>query len=402
MNLAPITGETRFLGEWRLPCHKITLYASKSSSLWATVQDNFGRISSLSSEQIHGGLNRNLSSHKLIRMIEQVPHEKLAVILRTLPNLSLELNIFPMLQAAGLEDESNIEQAKKLVEKARQHRKEPKFIFDDILEFYLKALELFREVARKKQINVEVDLQTLEKEIVEFHHQHSVRPAPGIDRGVASSLTSSVSPLASSSPYLKHIRDVFDNKPKQTPELAQAQVYYVPLMTTTNYRSGTPTDLEEKVLAFLDSPKSLMLIQGDSGSGKSTFIHYFADKLWKSPGRIPLVIELKNVPQTLENFFGKFIQEEYRLLEEEMQQLYQQPTLILFDGFDEMPGQPYNLFTGNALRRWKCKVIITCRHEFLVNKSYHPWFVTDREFYKECEEIFIAPFSPDQTGAYLN
>jgi serine/threonine protein kinase len=231
--------------------------------------------------------------------------------------------------------------------------------------------------------------------------QADAHKRPSIEE-VKRQLETLMGPAVSSTQATAKIKESFFSALRMNPLVAQALAYYVPLMATPSYREGTPEDLEKQIETFLSGPKRLLLIQGDSGGGKSTFMQHLAQKLWGGSGRVPLLIELKAISLTSDNFFEATLKEQYGLSDADLEELRQKETVILLDGFDEKPGKPCNLFATNQLKRWNCKVVISCRQEFLINQSYHPWFVVDREFYKECQETFVAPFSWDQVGGYLD
>lgn len=210
-------------------------------------------------------------------------------------------------------------------------------------------------------------------------------------------------------------------------ELAQALHYYInpdctlrPIMKADDEKNRQ--DLQRDVIQpFIDARSQyqapLLLLQGDSGSGKSLFTHWLERELWRaynsdSSRPIPIRIELK--PHNERDALPKAALVTRHLAylgisDEGIRLLRAQPTVIIFDGLDEYVGEldnfneckeeHYNPYQKNNLNDWKARVLVTCRTQYLANKSYRDWFV-----YKPgapLQECCIAPFSNTQKENYL-
>lgn len=165
--------------------------------------------------------------------------------------------------------------------------------------------------------------------------------------------------------------------------------------------------LEEEVRKYLQGPEKILLILGDSGSGKSTFGKYITYQLWKeikNDSLIPIFIlagalkdpERNAIKETFESY--GFTTEEIKRLQEE------HSFLFIFDGFDEMSTRP-NLYLENRLDKWKAKVIITCRTQSITEDEKQaviiPKTKTGSPDWKVFREMWITPFSEREIDAYL-
>ncbi|KAF8946614.1 hypothetical protein BGZ47_011832 [Haplosporangium gracile] len=169
--------------------------------------------------------------------------------------------------------------------------------------------------------------------------------------------------------------------------------------------------LLENMLEFLASDRQVMLILGDSGSGKSSFNRYLEHLLWKEykrGGPIPIFINLPAIDEPQHDMVYKQLRflnfDDDQILE---LKLHRQLVLIC-DGYDESQ-QLVNLHRTNSLNQpgqWDTKMVISCRSQYL-GPSYHERFKpqsTDR--YKLTpqsvfQEAVIAPFSEEQIEDYV-
>jgi energy-coupling factor transporter ATP-binding protein EcfA2 len=172
--------------------------------------------------------------------------------------------------------------------------------------------------------------------------------------------------------------------------------------------------LEEKVEEFLKSKQEVMLILGDSGSGKSTFGRYLEQKLWKEyreRGTIPLFISLPSITNPQENMIAKQL-EIVGFTTEQVWELRKNRRFILIcDGYDESQ-RGVNLYSTNRLNedgQWCAKMIISCRSQH-VPQDYKGWFEPQQERYKSVvnkdldlfQEAVIAPFSRAEIRNYVD
>jgi WD40 repeat protein len=132
---------------------------------------------------------------------------------------------------------------------------------------------------------------------------------------------------------------------------------------------------------FLQGDARLMLLLGDSGSGKTMFGQWLANDMWeKGAPRIPLFIHLPQLK--IKNRLNCQKLHKYPFLEKHLEK-YLYPNeiailkkhaqlLLILDSYDEMSAKrrEYNLYEIGDLHLWNVKVLISCRSEALV--KYKP------------------------------
>ncbi len=189
---------------------------------------------------------------------------------------------------------------------------------------------------------------------------------------------------------------------------------YIPLhgKHTTNPEEE-PFDLAQKINEFFVFDESntndprVMLLLGDTGSGKSVFTQQVFKQLWKTRKEsdpIPLWIPL---PELLNPFNGSVeeVLMKYEFTESQILAMKRKEKFIfIVDGYDELH-QFQNCYVTNGWHEWKAKVLITCRSQALYyQKDPDKYFVP---FSKEqrlpwlLRKLYVAPFSPDQIKAYV-
>ena len=162
----------------------------------------------------------------------------------------------------------------------------------------------------------------------------------------------------------------------------------------------------------------MLLIQGDAGTGKSTYATYLVQQLWEVYltsiiwAHIPLFISLPefckegDIPSNL----IELVLEKKGLNEATIEaikkeaQSGKQPWVFIFDGYDEIHGKK-NLFTHCKLAEWGVaysKYIITCRTTYLAglgeNKKKR-YFKDHQE--QAAQELTIAPYATSQIEKYV-
>ncbi|KAG0005411.1 hypothetical protein BGZ65_011211 [Modicella reniformis] len=168
--------------------------------------------------------------------------------------------------------------------------------------------------------------------------------------------------------------------------------------------------LMDKVKDFLASEQKVMLLLGDSGSGKSTFNRELEFDLWKSyskkTGCIPLYISLPAIDRPERDLIAKQLRK-VEFSESQIRELKAHRQFILIcDGYDESQ-QTHNLYMSNHLNQqgeWSAKMVISCRTEY-IGVDYRDRFRPgDRNHQQEntaFQEAVIAPFSIDQVQDYI-
>ncbi|KAG0366779.1 hypothetical protein BGX24_003539 [Mortierella sp. AD032] len=188
---------------------------------------------------------------------------------------------------------------------------------------------------------------------------------------------------------------------------------YIPPMAKANLqaRDDDLFPLMEKVQEFLASDRQVMLILGDSGSGKSTFNTHLELVLLQSytrGGCIPLFINLPAIERPEKDLITEQLKTN-NFSEVQIQELKQHRRFVIIcDGYDESQ-LTTNLHTSNLFNRpeqWNVKLVISCRSQYL-GQDYRDRFVPQRvghynrptlDFFQEAA---IAPFSKKQIQDYV-
>ncbi|KAG9063893.1 hypothetical protein KI688_004007 [Linnemannia hyalina] len=225
-------------------------------------------------------------------------------------------------------------------------------------------------------------------------------------------------PLPTSSPTLaraQKIPDVeYDIHQLQLLRLEMSrQSVYIPPLAKPGLKAKDDDlfSLMKEVQRFLASERQVMLVLGDSGSGKSTFNRHLEYRLWtdyKQGGPIPLYINLPTIDQPEQDMIKKQLNF-CRFSDDQIQELKQHRQFILIcDGYDESQ-QMANLHQTNQFNQpwhWNIKMVISCRTQFL-GPGYIDRFKpqpgdryasTSQDLF---QEAVIAPFSKDQVKNYI-
>ena len=171
------TIEKRYIGQWESKGHKISLY-TKYDKILAIVQDLSEKTIIISSENIVGGINGNVSQSSLFKMIKG-DRDKIEVTLHQNQNNYLTLWVIPKLKAAGRVDELLINKAKGYEAQARGNASlyqeyHNQNNFETACEQYEQAINQYQRAygvkkgSREDTKEVENDLSLLRKEFFLF------------------------------------------------------------------------------------------------------------------------------------------------------------------------------------------------------------------------------------------
>ncbi|GJJ76164.1 hypothetical protein EMPS_08523 [Entomortierella parvispora] len=188
-------------------------------------------------------------------------------------------------------------------------------------------------------------------------------------------------------------------------------VYYIPPRSKDNLQAPdeTTVDLEEVVADFLKSDRKVLLLLGDSGVGKTTFIRFLEVELWFQyivmEESIPLLINLS----TIERPESDLIPKQLRILnfrENQIWELRHRHFILICEGYDESQ-QVKNLYISNHFDQpdqWKVQMIISCRTEYLPT-DYQGRFEPGDKGSEKGQSLFqqavVSPFNDAQIRKYI-
>ncbi|CAO3568767.1 unnamed protein product [Mortierella alpina] len=197
-------------------------------------------------------------------------------------------------------------------------------------------------------------------------------------------------------------------KLKQQRLKERGDVVYIPPRAKTNLKASDDVlfDLTEQLEEFLASKvQKVMLLLGDSGSGKSTFNREIEHNLWlkyeKAKSRIPLYINLSAIERPEQDMIVKQLRK-FELSDSQIRELKLQRKFVLIcDGYDESQ-EKHNLYTTNRLNQtgeWQVQMVVSCRSEY-IGLDYRDLFQPSNDI-TQFQEAVIAPFSRAQVDDYL-
>ncbi len=170
---------------------------------------------------------------------------------------------------------------------------------------------------------------------------------------------------------------------------------------------GLQKDSKDQKTPIVDNGRKILLLLGDTGSGKSLFCQDLIARLWqnyKLGNPIPLFISLARLQDPIENAIEEtlaaygFSAEQIATLKKEQQFIF------VLDGYDEIH-QFKNLYVTNKLNEWNARTIITCRSQYLyylsdADKHFMPFHGEKRQP-QLLQQFYVAPFSEKEIVAYV-
>ena len=210
----------------------------------------------------------------------------------------------------------------------------------------------------------------------------------------------------------------------------EEQQYYIPVQGcfNSNYANSfelyTDTSLKDnatkssenekltgEVNKFLtNDKKNVLLLLGNSGSGKTMFCQFLSGLLFQQQDKvIVLYMTLGSFDDPSHNLIEQYLQQA-GLKEKEIKYLREHHKFVfILDGYDEISrgeGLHQNLYATNHFEQWQAKIIISCRSSYLINvKDYRLCFYPLEHGKSDTAaftEINLVPFSEDQIKRYIN
>ncbi|KAG0294980.1 hypothetical protein BGZ96_000118 [Linnemannia gamsii] len=231
-------------------------------------------------------------------------------------------------------------------------------------------------------------------------------------------------PLPRSSRQLKLVQDI-PNIEQDLSQLKRMRMndnrkeLYVPPRAKPHHKAPdyNASPLMESTMDFLSSNRLVLLILGDSGSGKSTFNRHLERELWSKfrPGNhndpIPIHVNLAATNTFDQDLIEEHLRRYYITEPNKIKELKQNRTFILIcDGYDEL-GTMKNLYVMNKLNQgegyWRAQMVITCRSgnlgvDYLLQfKPLSPGSKNSNAA-DLLQEAVIVPFTEDQVMNYID
>ncbi|CAG8469412.1 4194_t:CDS:2, partial [Cetraspora pellucida] len=156
--------------------------------------------------------------------------------------------------------------------------------------------------------------------------------------------------------------------------------------------------------------KSVLLILGSGGTGKSTFNRYLARLLWEKYKQdmtqpVPLFIALAPLERFInknQDFIEAYLQEKGKLSTDQINELRKRKFVFILDGYDEIAERDRHCYDSNMFSNWiNAKIIISCRPEYL-NKGYEEIFWPKKTGKRGFQELTLTPFSRTEIEQYIN
>jgi len=191
----------------------------------------------------------------------------------------------------------------------------------------------------------------------------------------------------------------------------RGNVVYIPpqAKATLNAPDESRFPLTDRVNEYLKSDQTVLLLLGDSGSGKSTFNRSLELDLWQvynaKTGIIPLYINLPAIDKPEHDLITKQLRK-LDFTEPQIRELKYRQFFLICDGYDESQ-QTRNLYTSNKLNEegeWKARMVISCRSEYVghdYRDRFEPGGRNQTSSQKLFDEAVITPFSVDQVQEYI-
>ena len=188
------------------------------------------------------------------------------------------------------------------------------------------------------------------------------------------------------------------------PEFQKEQQTYIPLMGTPARGASATYELFEEIQLFLKGDQRVLLLMGDSGSGKSLFSQTLSYYLWQAyqpvSGVIPFYVSLPSLQDPVHKLVSQAAKR-LGLTSEQINEIKEKREVIfILDGYDEIPKNS-DILEGNHLLDFKGKIIITCRTEALPSTDLFIPILNGKPKRSLLRELYLAPFSTLQIDQFI-
>ena len=188
------------------------------------------------------------------------------------------------------------------------------------------------------------------------------------------------------------------------PEFQKEQQTYIPLMGASSQGASAAYELLEEIQSFLKGDQRVLLLMGDSGSGKSLFSQTLSYHLWQAyqpvSGVIPFYVSLPSLQDPVHKLISQAAKR-LGLTSEQINEIKEKREVIfILDGYDEIPKNS-DILEGNHLLDFKGKIIITCRTEALPATDLFIPILNGKPKRSLLRELYLAPFSLSQIEQFI-
>jgi acyl-CoA synthetase (AMP-forming)/AMP-acid ligase II/thioesterase domain-containing protein/acyl carrier protein len=219
--------------------------------------------------------------------------------------------------------------------------------------------------------------------------------------------------------FLNHLdtRKIIKKIITQHAQLLQQQAemlnIYIPICGYEDKQFENTVDIYQKTIDFLkpeQTKRKVLLLLGNSGLGKTTFLQYLFSSFHKknTANNIMLFITLSSIRNPINELMHEHLQtlglskQEINLLK-----IHKTPITLILDAYDEMQSdKQQNIYVTNKLHEWNIKIILSCRSSFLFSRpSWRSFFVPLSNTQRNnaaLETLTLLPFTKDQITAYIH
>ncbi len=184
---------------------------------------------------------------------------------------------------------------------------------------------------------------------------------------------------------------------------------YFPNLVSPNIEQTDKKNFIKEIETFLTSEQKILLLQGDTCSGKTLSCLYLANKLLtgKNPTNyFPIYVDLLRVEKPFQKCltysFSNFTFQEIEILQKEKK------ILFILDHYDGLLSCS-NLHSSNKVNHWiQAKILIICRAHFSTKKedyicNFVSIFLSHINQMKLTKELYLCPvqLSKQQVNQYI-